>query len=330
MKKTNNFSRGEKPISLSNSKMENYELNYLKIRPIIASIIGIGELQKIEVSREIRLFLVQLHLKNKLPQITDIVLYSDVYKNSGDNDKFNAIFYELRKFIPSYFIPEYYCIKKKSGDRMINARDKVYNYMQLKNLIILERFTQFQELCLKLSEDKYNRLDDLIILFEKLGDDAKLLFIPEIFNVSNSFLTRELIESVPEILDEETIKRIKLMAYYRDKKKISKLTLDFVFNILLYDNSQSKELINNLSEKIEKIKDYNIKPFNKIISYKSLNSFLIRVNSGDKIGKILQLATNEEPKYLEMIENDSTGWFAEYINNTGNFLSKISKGKAST
>lgn len=330
MKKIMKSRNDEVRETSSSLKIEGYELEYLKIRPVIASIVTIDELLKIEMSRDIRLFLIQSYLRNKLTQITDIILYSEVYKKASDSEKCNAIYFELRRYIPGYFIPEYFSAQKKPGDRLLKVRDKVYRYMQLKNIIVLERFTQFQDLCLKINEDKYSRLDYLIILVEKLGDDAKLLFIPEIFNVKDFSLTKELIESVPDVLDEETVNKIKLIAYYRDRLKVSKEIIDFVFDVLLYDTSQSKELIDSLRAKIDEIKDYKINSFNKSVSFKSLYLFISRVDSGDRIGKILQLATNEEPKYLEMINSDKAGAFAKHINNTVNFLGNISKGKTST
>jgi len=316
--------------TLSNLKIEEYELNYLKIRPIIASIISIEELLKIEMIKQIRLFLIQSYQRNKLTQITDIIKYSKIYKNASDNEKCIAVYFELRKYIPDYFIPEYFCLPKVTERNVIKVRDKLYKQMQLHNIIILEKFNQFQILCLNIHPDKYNRLDYLSILVERLGDDAKLLFIPEIFNVKDPLLTKELIDSVPDVIDEETIKRIKLIAYYRDRKKISKEVIDFVFFNLSYDISQSKELLDNFNEKIEEIKDYKINSFNKSISFESLYMFIDKVDNGDRIGRILQLATNGEPKYLEMISNDKTGWFAKYINNTGNFLNKVSKEETST
>jgi hypothetical protein len=316
--------------SVENLKIEEYELNYLKIRPIIASIIGVEELSKIEMIKQIRLFFIQSYQRDKLTQITDIIKYSKIYINASNEEKYIAVYYELRKYIPDYFIPEYYCLPKVNGGNSIKVRDKIYNHMQLHNIIILEKFNRFQHLCLQINHNKYDRLDNLAILVEKLGDDAKLLFIPEIFNVKDPLLTKELIDSVPDVINEETIKKIKLIAYYRDRKKISKEVINFVFNKLLYDINQSKELIDNFHEKIDEIKDYKINPFNKSVSFESLYMFFSKVENGDRIGKLLQIATNEEPKYLEMINNDKTGWFAKYINNTTNFLNKVIKENTST
>lgn len=292
--------------------IENYGEDYLEIRAIVATIIGFEDLFEIEESLAARNMIVTSYRSRDLDKIVDIIKSSSLY--ASEKDKGNALIFESRNHMKGYFYPEY-----------LKIREEVCRQMELRNLLVLEPFKEFQELCLKIDKDKYYRLSRLILVVKKFGlVESMPLYIPEIFNVKDENLTDQLIEIALFGINDTVLEKIKTISEFKDKKGISSIVVDYVFDTLGYDVKQSRILLERHVKKLENMKDYKFIGFVGKVPFEAFELFVANTENGTTIGKFLKLAVTETPKYLEMISNESKSkWFAVYINKNSSFVNRI-------